>query len=102
MGSFFDNMKNALQDGWEASKDFAAKAGSKAQELGEKGVITVEIKKLEFNAERLIKKLGLEAYQQFAENGAESVSANHPSVARILAEIADIKLQIEQKHAGLQ
>ena len=92
--SFLDTMKNALSEGWEASKDFAAKAGNKAQELGEKGVTAVEIKKLEMSAERLVKKLGVEAYQLFAENGVENISASHPVIARILDDISKVKLEI--------
>ncbi|MDR0539470.1 MAG: hypothetical protein LBG74_03050 [Spirochaetaceae bacterium] len=99
--SFFDTMKSALNSGWETSKDLAAKAGSKAQELGEKGVTTVEIKKLEFDIERLIKKMGLEAYQLFAENGYDKIEASHPAMVSILNEIADLKASIEAKQAVL-
>ncbi|MDR2602775.1 MAG: hypothetical protein LBC53_10075 [Spirochaetaceae bacterium] len=101
MAGFFESMKSALSEGWEASKDLASKAGSRAQEIGEKGLVTVEIKKLEFNMERLVKKLGLEAYQLFVENGQESISAKHPNISAILEEISGVRLQIEQKQTEL-
>ncbi|MDR0551957.1 MAG: hypothetical protein LBG72_08080 [Spirochaetaceae bacterium] len=102
MSGFIDKMKSALNEGWEASKDLAVKAGSKAQELGEKGVITVEIKKLEFDIERQIKKLGLEVYQLFAENGRDSVAASESAIAAILNEISELKSRIEAKQASLK
>ena len=102
MGNFLDAMKGMINDGLEISKDIAAKAGTKAQELGEKGVIALEIKKLEINAERLIKNLGMETYRLFEEAGRTEISMNDPEIARILREIEEIKSRMEEKQAALR
>ncbi|MDR2490726.1 MAG: hypothetical protein LBD20_04920 [Spirochaetaceae bacterium] len=102
MGSFLDAMKDALNDGLEISKDLASKAGAKAQELGEKGVITLEIKKLELNGERLLKALGRETYRLFSEGGRTEVSSAEPEIARLLREIENTKGRIEEKQAALR
>ncbi|GHV75158.1 hypothetical protein AGMMS49940_24600 [Spirochaetia bacterium] len=44
--------------GLSASREFAAKAGAKAQELGEIGVLKLEIKQFEGQAQKLIARLG--------------------------------------------
>ncbi|MDR2490077.1 MAG: hypothetical protein LBD20_01590 [Spirochaetaceae bacterium] len=95
-------MKDMLNDGLEISKDLASKAGTKAQELGEKGVITLEIKKLELHGERLLKALGIETYRLFSEDGQTAVSRAEPEIERLLREIEDIKGRIEEKQAALR
>jgi hypothetical protein len=90
------------EKGYKASKDFVAKAGAKAQDLGERGVLMVEIKQLEGQAQRLISRLGNETYHAFVEKGAKSVTACTPAVKKILAEIAVIKDSIEKKDAELK
>ena len=50
--------------GLSASREFAAKAGAKAQELGEIGVLKLEIKQFEAQAQKLIARLGAEAYSR--------------------------------------
>ena len=102
MGNFLDAMKGMINDGLEISKDFAAKAGTKAQELGEKGAIALEIKKLEINAERLIKNLGIETYRLFSEDGRTEISIHEAEIERILQEIEDIKGRVEEKQAALR
>ena len=56
--SFSEKMKEMLDQGVAASKEFAAKAGAKAQDLGERGVLMLEIKQLENQTEKLIGRLG--------------------------------------------
>jgi hypothetical protein len=88
--------------GLEASKEFAAKAGAKAQELGEIGVLKLEIKQFEGQAQKLIARLGAEAYSSFTEAGALSVSRDEPAVRAILGEIAAIKESIERREEDLR
>ena len=64
--AFSERMKELFDQGLAASKDFALKAGGKAQELGERGVLMLEIKQLENQAQKLINRLGNEAYRAFA------------------------------------
>ena len=99
---FGEKMKGLLDQGMSASKGMAVKAGAKAQDLGERGVMMVEIKQLEGQAEKLISRLGAEAYQAFIERGEESLSRESPAIKAILADIATSRQSIEAKEAELK
>jgi DnaJ-class molecular chaperone len=100
--TFGERMKDLLNQGVTASKDFAVKAGTKAQELGEIGVLMLEIKQLEGQAQKLIARLGAEVYESFAERGQDIVSKSDAPVSAMLAGIARIKETIEGKEAELK
>jgi predicted Fe-Mo cluster-binding NifX family protein len=94
-------MKDVFDQGLAASKDFAAKAGAKAQDLGERGKLMLDIRQLDYQAEKLIAKLGNEAYKAFAENGRETLSSDEEAIKEILEKIAEIKDKIDVKEAEL-
>jgi len=100
--TFSERMKEILDQGVSASKDFAVKAGGKAQELGERGVLMLEIKQLETQAQKLIDRLGNEVYQQFAEQGKDSITSDLPAIKGILTELSLIRETMEKKDAELQ
>jgi hypothetical protein len=100
--AFTERMKELLDQGVAASKDFASKAGEKAQELGEMGVLMLEIKQLETQARKLINRLGSEAYQAFADQGMKTLSADDSPFKGILTEIALVRESIEKKETELQ
>ena len=100
--TFSERMKEMLDQGVTASKEFAVKAGAKAQDLGERGVLMLEIRQLEGQAQKLIGRLGAEAYQTFTEKGRKTLSVDSAPVKSLLAEIATIRASIEQKEAELK
>ena len=100
--AFVDRMKELLDQSVAVSKDFAVKAGAKAQDLGERGVLMLEIRQLEGQAQKLIGRLGAEAYQAFTERGEQSLSVDNASVKAILSDIAKARESIEAKEAELQ
>ena len=101
--AFIDRMKELLEQGVTASKEFAVKAGAKAQDMGERGVMLVEIRKLEGQAQKLIGRLGAEAYQCFAEKGDKTISAEkNATIKALLADIATARESIEKKEAELE
>ena len=100
--TFSERMKELLEQGVAASKEIAARAGEKAQELGERGVLMLEIKQLEGQAQKLINRLGNEAYRAFAEQNMETLSANAIPVKGLLTELALVRESIEKKDAELQ
>ncbi|MCL2094309.1 MAG: hypothetical protein FWH12_08990 [Treponema sp.] len=100
--TFGDRMKELLDQGVAVSKEFAVKAGAKAQDLGERGVLMLEIKQLEGQAQKLISLLGAEAYQTFTEQGESSLSAESSPVKSLLSEIAVVKQKIEDKERDLE
>ena len=99
---FVDSMKGILDQGVTASKGFAVKAGAKAQNLGDKGVKMIEVKQLEGQAQKLIVRLGEEAYNAFVERGEDTLSKSSPAVSAILAEIAAARESIEKRQAELK
>ena len=100
--TFSERMKELWEQGVAVSRDFATRAGEKAQELGERGVLMLEIKQLEGQAQKLINRLGNEAYRAFAELNMETLSADAAPFSGILTEIALIRESIEKKDADLQ
>lgn len=100
--NFSDRMKELLDQGVAASKEFAVKAGAKAQDLGERGVLMIEIKQLESQAQKLVGRLGAEVYQAFSERGEQTITAEDTTVKSILAEIAAARDSIERKENELK
>ena len=100
--TFGDRMKEILDQGVTKSKEIAVKAGAKAQDLGERGVLMLEIKQLENQAQKLIGRLGGEAYQVFTERGEETLSRDNAAVKAILSDIATARESIEAKEAELK
>jgi hypothetical protein len=100
--AFSERMKDLIDQGVAASRDFAVKAGAKAQDLGERGVLLLEIKQLEGQAQKLVGRLGAEAYRSFAENGEQTVSADAPAIKTILAELSTVRETIEKKDTELK
>ena len=99
--TFSDRMKQLLDQGVAASKEFAVKAGAKAQDLGERGVLMLEIRQLESQAQKLVGRLGAEVYQAFTERGEETLSRESTTVKAILLDIAKARESIESKEAEL-
>jgi hypothetical protein len=100
--NFSDRLREIVDQGVAASKDIAAKAGAKAQDLSERGILMLEIKQLEGQAQKLIGRLGTEAYNAFVERGAKSISVDTPAVKAILAELSTVQESIERKDGELK
>jgi hypothetical protein len=95
-------MKELLDQGMAASKDFAIKAGAKAQNLGEQGILMLEIKHLEGQAQKFLGRLGNEAYKAFAERNQDTLEKSTPEIEAILADIAKVRETIDQKETELR
>jgi len=100
--TFSERMKDLLEQGWDATKDFAIKTGAKAQDLGERGLIMWDIKQLENQAKKQIARLGSEAYAAFTEHDQNTIERDAIEFRTILAEIASLKEQIEKKEFELK
>jgi len=100
--TFGERMREVLEQGWAVSKDIAAKAGAKAQDLGERGILMLEIKQLENQAEKLISRIGNEAYIAFTERDKNTVDRDAVEIRTILEEIAVVKDAIEKKETELK
>ncbi|MDR2394016.1 MAG: hypothetical protein LBD93_07670 [Treponema sp.] len=92
----------AGEKGLRVSKEWMNKAGAKAQDLGEKGVLVIEIKQLKGQAQKLIETLGLTVYEALVTQELERITRDTPKVKEILAEIASIQHSITEKETALQ
>ena len=100
--TFIERMRELVEQGVAVSKDFAVKAGAKAQDYGERGVMLIEIRQLEGQAQKLIGRLGAETYNAFVERGEETISKTSTPLEAILSEIAVARESIEKKEAELK
>jgi len=100
--TFSERMKEILEQGLAVSKDLAVKAGAKAQDLGERGILMLEIKQLENQAQKLLTRMGNEAYKAFTERDQAAIDRETVEFRTILEELAVIKEAIEKKEAELK
>ena len=100
--SFSERMTEMLDQGIAASKEFAVKTGEKAKDLGERGLLMIEIKQLEGRARELVNRLGKESYYAFFERKEESVRRDKPEIAAILSDLEKVRDTIEQKETELK
>ena len=100
--TFSERMKELLDQGVIASREFAVKAGAKAQDLGERGILMLEIKQLENQAQKLLSRMGNEVYRIFVERDQPSIDRDAPELKSILMEIAAIREAIEKKDGDLK
>jgi len=95
-----DKAQDWSAKGVDASRDFFSKAGAKIQKLGEKGVLTLEIKRLEGQARKLIAFLGAEVYRRHEQD--TPFDAGEPEIKDILDKIAFVKDTIGNKEEELR
>jgi len=100
--TFSERMDKLLDQGKTASMGLAAKAGAKAQDLGERGVLAIEVKQLEGKAQKLISRLGAEVYHVFMEQGGDTLTKDSAEIKTFLSEISDIRDMIEKKEAEIK
>ncbi len=95
--TFSEKIKNLVNTGLDTSKDILSKAGEKAQQWGEMGVLKVEIVQLRGQAEKMTARLGAEVYEILVEKGQKTVSRETPAVREILDKIAELDKTVEEK-----
>lgn len=99
---FWDRMKNTMEKGLEGSRDLLGRAKDRAQDLGERGVLRLEIMQLENQAEKLIGKLGTRAYEALVTEQRAQIDKETEGVGELIAEIDDARQKIREKEAALE
>lgn len=99
---FWDRMKNAMEKGLEGSRDLLGKARDRAQDLGERGVLRLEIMQLENQAEKLIGKLGTRAYEALVTEGRMQIDKETEGIEELIGEIDGVRERIREKEAALE
>jgi len=100
--TFGERMKELMEQGLAASKEFVIKAGAKAQDLGERGILMLEIKQLENQAQKLIARMGNDAYIAFTEKDQSVIEREQAEFKNSLRDIAMIRETIEKKEKELR
>ena len=100
--TFSERMKTMVEQGLAASKDFAVKAGAKAQDLGERGILMWDIKQLENQAQKLLTRLGNETYILFVDKEQSLIDRDVIEIRSLLDELASVRDQIEKKEFDLK
>lgn len=99
---FWARVKETLDKGLKASKQMFDKAGDAAKDLGEKGVLRIEIRELESQVKDLLHSLGISVYQQLEKEGKASVTAKNPEVTEIIARIRAAEAEIVLREGKLE
>ncbi|MFQ3620634.1 MAG: hypothetical protein SNJ78_06790 [Spirochaetales bacterium] len=97
---FNQRLQEVFDKGISVSKDILQKAKEKAQELGEKGLLKLEIKHLEDQASQLLGRLGVETYNAFV-SGKKTLSRT-ATIESLINEIEKIKKLIDEKEKKLE
>ncbi len=97
----WDRLSNSLDKGFQTSRDLFQKAGDRARDLGERGVVRFEIMQLESQVEKLTGKLGARAYELFIKEGKGSVTKTTSGVKELLEEIASLEARVTEKESAL-
>ncbi|MDR2446149.1 MAG: hypothetical protein LBD58_02480 [Treponema sp.] len=97
----FSTAQDMGTKGLQASKELISKASDKAQDIGEKGKLTLEIKKLEFKAQKLTAQLGVEVYAALVEQKLASVNLSTPAIKDIIYELDALQKEIDKNEAKL-
>jgi hypothetical protein len=100
--SFWERMKEAVDKGIETSKDVLGKAAEKAKELGEKGVLKLEIIHLEKQGEKKLTQLGTTVFDLLVKQDKNSVSKGTQGIKEIMDELVEIERQIDEKEEALK
>jgi hypothetical protein len=99
---FWERMRGNLDKGLDRSRDWLGKAGDKAKDLGDKGVLRFEISQLQSQAEKLMGKLGTRAYEALEKEGQPAVSHETSGVSDLISQIKDVHRRIEEKEERLR
>ncbi len=99
---FWSRMKQALDKGAATSRELFDKAKDKAQDLGEMGVLKIEISQLENQAEKLIAKLGARTFEVLVGDGQSTLSRKTSGVGELLDEIDSLRSRIADKEEALK
>jgi len=97
--TFSDKLRQFVDQGIETSRDILSKAGGKAQQWGEMGLLKVEILQLRGEAGKLTTRLGALAYSTLSEKLEPVLSASAPEVRELLDKLAEMEKRIDEREA---
>ena len=100
--TFTQRLQDSLDKGLKASKDLLIKARDTAKDLGDSGILKIEINHLENQAEKVMGQLGSFVFEYFNEKAGTSLAPDSEELKKFLDEIEDLKAKIEEKETELK
>ena len=97
-----EKVEKGISRGLDSSKSWFGKASERARELGEQGVLALEIRQLESKIKENTKKLGERVYTVLIEEKQSTVSARTQGVKELLEEIESDREMLAEKQAALR
>lgn len=97
-----DRIRNAIEKGIEVSKDFVSKASEGARDLGEQGVLRIEILQLEAELKSVFSKLGSATYETLVVQDQDSIGRDDEKIQSLLSEIRALEKDIELREERLK
>ena len=99
---FWDRVKTTIDKGLDSSREVLGRARDTAQDLGERGVLRVEIMQLENQAEKLVGKLGAVAFETLVVEKQDQLTTDAGGVQELIDEINDVQGRIKEKERLLE
>ena len=99
---FWDRVRTTIDKGLVVSKEALGKAGETARDIGEKGVLKLEIRELENQTKELLKALGSVVYELLEKEGKASVTAKNSEVSVILEKLRTIEAEVAQRELRIE
>ena len=94
---FADDMKGVFSKGGAAARDLLSIAGDKAKELGEKGMVKIEILRIEADIQDALERLGQRASIAFFDEGQSSLSRDDAKVSPLLAQLRTLQGKLKER-----
>lgn len=95
--NFTQKIQNKIMEGFKVTRDALGDAAEKAKELGQKGVLQFEIKKMENQIENKLAILGSNVYSLFYEKDQKTITRDTSEIHDLLVEINKMEEEIDQK-----
>ena len=99
---FWDRVKTTIDKGLDSSREVLGRARDTAQDLGERGVLRVEIMQLENQAEKLVGKLGAVAFETLVVEKQDQLTKDAGGVRELIEEINSVQTRIKEKERLLE
>lgn len=94
-------VEQGLKTGVESSKKLFEKAREKARDIGDYGVLSLEVKQLQSRHDDLVAKLGSVTFHLLEVEGRSSVSSRTPEIKELISGIASTSEMLASKREAM-